>query len=447
MNSNYQRSGGCGSDPIPAGEQQLNQCYAVHTQNTFGPLSEWVGVSMNADNEFGYQEQMDFIASQSKRRRCNTGTNSFSALSLDDKLLHMYEKLNSLEQTNKSIESIANCVTQTSSKVDHMNMRVDNHEQFLKLLAYKSIDIEARSRRRNLLFHGLAENRNENCAALVRDFLWDEMGLDADDFYIERVHRLGSVQRARQRRDDPNQVIRRPIIVSFYEQSNTETVMNSAYMLRGTKFSVTRDFPMEIVNARRNLMAQFIKEKQNRNNKVSIEYPARLTVNGRTVLDEFPDWYSVLQQDRYQLANTLSQPRRPGQAQVPDSIQMQNSQPSHVSNTVFHAQNTMRTVGSSPQVRCDFDTGVSSIGAAQPTNTRTYAQAVRLEPQVSSVGPQGRVGGKKGNRTEPNRTNGLSRTGPTEFSDCCGTRFYLRHQTEPTNAIFTAYFNNYFFSF
>ena len=60
---------------------------------------------------------------------------SFSALSLDDKLLHMYEKLNSLEKINKSIESIAICVTQTSSKVDHMNMHVDNHEQFFKLLA------------------------------------------------------------------------------------------------------------------------------------------------------------------------------------------------------------------------------------------------------------------------------------------------------------------------
>ena len=50
----------------------------------------------------------------------------------------MYEKLNSVEQTNKSIEPIANCVTQTISNVDHMNMRVDNHEKFLKLLAYKS---------------------------------------------------------------------------------------------------------------------------------------------------------------------------------------------------------------------------------------------------------------------------------------------------------------------
>ena len=50
------------------------------------------------------------------------------------------------------------------------------------------------------------------------------------------------------------------------------------------------------------------------------------------------------------------------------------------------------------------------------------------------------VGGKKGNRTEPNRTNGLYRAEPTEISDCCGTGFYLHHRTEPTNAIFTAYF-------
>ena len=50
------------------------------------------------------------------------------------------------------------------------------------------------------------------------------------------------------------------------------------------------------------------------------------------------------------------------------------------------------------------------------------------------------VRGKKGNRTEPNRTNGLYRTEPTKISDCCGTGFYLRHRTEPTNSIITAYF-------
>ena len=38
--------------------------------------------------------------------------------------------------------------------------------------------------------------------------------------------------------------------------------------------------------------------------------------------------------------------------------------------------------------------------------------------------------GKKGNRTEPNRTTGLYRTAPTEISDSCGTGFY-RAVTEP----------------
>ena len=78
-------------------------------------------------------------------------------------------------------------------------------------------------------------------------------------------------------------------------------------MLRGKNFSVTRDYPLEIVKARHTLMPQYIKEKQNRQNKVSIEYPARLIVNGKTVSDAFPDWYTVLQQDRYEIATTLGQ--------------------------------------------------------------------------------------------------------------------------------------------
>ena len=65
-----------------------------------------------------------------------------------------------------------------------MNTRMNGHEQFLKLPAYKSIDNEARSRRRNLLFHGLAENKGEDCSAKLSDFLWEEMGIDSDDLML-----------------------------------------------------------------------------------------------------------------------------------------------------------------------------------------------------------------------------------------------------------------------
>ena len=56
------------------------------------------------------------------------------------------------------------------------------------------------------------------------------------------------------------------------------------------------------------------------------------------------------------------------------------------------------------------------------------------------------VGGKKGNRTEPNRTNGLYRTEPTKISDCCGIGFYLRHRTEPNECDIYSLFYHYFFS-
>ena len=139
------------------------------------------------------------------------------------------------------------------------------------------------------------------------EFLWEEMSIDIDELYIERLHRLGSIQKARQRVTDPNEPVRRPIIVAFNDTRSLNRVLDNAHMLRGKPFSVTRDYPLEIVKARRTLMPQYIKEKQNRQNKVSMEYPARLIVNGKTVSDAFPDWYTVLQQDRYEIATTLGQ--------------------------------------------------------------------------------------------------------------------------------------------
>ena len=80
-----------------------------------------------------------------------------------------------------------------------MNIENQTTEQsrFLKVLAYKSIDLEARSRRKNLVFHGLTECPIEDCYLALRDFLWEEMGLDIEDLGIERVHRLGSLYKLR----------------------------------------------------------------------------------------------------------------------------------------------------------------------------------------------------------------------------------------------------------
>ena len=58
-------------------------------------------------------------------------------------------------------------------------------------------------------------------------------------------------------------------------------------------------------------------ERQNARNKVSIEYPAKILVNGRVIADEFPDWHYTLGQDRCKLTN--------GETFVEQSQQQQRS--------------------------------------------------------------------------------------------------------------------------
>ena len=129
--------------------------------------------------------------------------------------------------------------------------------------------------------------------------MWNELGIDSDDLLIDRFYRLGSFHKAKQRTDNPI----RPIIIAFQEYRNIDRILDAAYMLKGSGYSVTKDYPKEIVAARQRLTPIFKSERQNRNNKVSIEYPARLVVNRRVIKDEFPDWYQVLEYDRYKLAS------------------------------------------------------------------------------------------------------------------------------------------------
>ena len=85
----------------------------------------------------------------------------------------------------------------------------------LKLLEYRSIDLEARSRRKNILFKGIPENRRENCFEVVRNVIQDNLNIDRD-MYLERAHRLG--------RFDNNKT--QPIIVAFRDFCDVEDILN-----------------------------------------------------------------------------------------------------------------------------------------------------------------------------------------------------------------------------
>ena len=98
--------------------------------------------------------------------------------------------------------------------------------------------------------------------------------LDPGVMYLERAHRLG---RRREDRSTP-----RPVIVAFRDYYDTELILQEANKLRNTGFSIHRDYPHEIAQARKSLWGMYKDARAIYRNRVSIQYPARLVVNGYT---------------------------------------------------------------------------------------------------------------------------------------------------------------------
>ena len=227
-----------------------------------------------------------------KRQKLSSGGDSatpdkYNSLSIDEKLsviyTEMHGKMASMEQ------KLDRCL-QLHNKVDDLDQCMNEHESRLLLLEYKSLDLEARTRRNNLIFNGMSEARDENCMLLIKQFLQERLGLS--DIRIERAHRLGRFNRSRSR----------PIIVSFLESSSVQSVLSNAHKLKGSPYSINKDFPQEIANARKSLWGEYKQLKQNYpHSNINIVYPAKLIKDGRIVRDLFPRWNNIMSGNRVQV--------------------------------------------------------------------------------------------------------------------------------------------------
>ena len=269
---------------------------------------------------WGMADGFRLVDRSTKRRRINTGEVGISAemfqmLPTDGKLVVIFDMMNNIQvtqaTTSDSVKSLNNMVANACRKSDTVEEKVDFHTNQLKVLSYRSIDLEARSRRNNLVFWGISERSPRNCVSLIQSFLTKEMRLDDTGMVIDRAHRLGAVNRMHIRNGtDP----KRPLIVRFRDYRDTEHILENAYKLRRTNFRVERDYPKEIADARKSLyQSQEAVMARRKSQKVQILYPAKLCIEGTIVRDMFPDWADCMKQNRITWAtnipNTSGYPR------------------------------------------------------------------------------------------------------------------------------------------
>ena len=148
------------------------------------------------------------------------------------------------ESRVKLIQKRLDSVFTIKSRVSAVENTIRSLYDRLKLLEYRSLDIEARSKRKNMLFKGIPDYRH--CFDAVRQFISSKLHIDRD-MYLERAHRIGrfSVNRTR------------PIIVAFRDYCDTEDILNASNFLRDSSYGFSKDYLNEIVRARQSLWRQY----------------------------------------------------------------------------------------------------------------------------------------------------------------------------------------------
>ena len=279
--------------------------YSRSDQNKFAILSGLHDGDDSSEREVDIDS--DGFLKVRKRQRVNTGGDDndmapleavqfrdidsdadFDNMGTDEKLSQIFNTLRCNQQKISHVEQKIDSINRLNGRIQRVETVVNSYNDRLKLLEYKSIDIEARSRRNNLLFRGIPESRNEDCKRVVLNILEDKLGIDELPV-IERVHRLGRYNRFR----GP-----RPIIAAFSFFRDTEDILSMTRSLSGSSISINRDYPNEITNARKSLWPQFKAARANTSNRVSLVYPAKLLVNGAVVSDMFPDWDRIMRGSR-----------------------------------------------------------------------------------------------------------------------------------------------------
>ena len=205
-------------------------------------------------------------------------------------------KLDFIVQKVSALDSISDTLQQTNLElrrvcdtVEYLGIRQGAFDDRLSKLEMRTIDIEARSRRNNLIFYNLYERSpdetDEQCENHLIDFIKNRLGMpNADEIVFQRVHRLGRPQMRGTVNARP-----RAIIACFRDYKVRQLVLRNAKKLAGSNYSIQEDFPPEIRKARTELWPDFQRAKTGEQ-YAKIIYPAKLVVGNRVMKDMFPSW-------------------------------------------------------------------------------------------------------------------------------------------------------------
>jgi hypothetical protein len=143
--------------------------------------------------------------------------------------------------TKEDLLGVSNRVQVLEQENIVLRNQVDELKAREKIVADKLVDLEGRSRRNNLIFRGLKLPENTRDYRFhVSKFCQEVFGMTTD-VWVNRAHNLDREKRA--------------VIAHFPVDADIEYIMSRLSLLRGTGYSVQRDYPREVREKRAYLMS------------------------------------------------------------------------------------------------------------------------------------------------------------------------------------------------
>eukprot|EP00745_Piridium_sociabile_P021837 TRINITY_DN3372_c0_g5_i1.p1 TRINITY_DN3372_c0_g5~~TRINITY_DN3372_c0_g5_i1.p1 ORF type:complete len:343 (-),score=59.88 TRINITY_DN3372_c0_g5_i1:710-1738(-) len=160
---------------------------------------------------------------------------------MKDDFKDIKESYSDLKKEVESLNSDVEMLRQSNDALTESNKRL---QESVNRLESKTDDLECRSKRKNIIVHGIPRFENETaeqCEGVLKDMITDKLEL-SDDFEFDRVHRLSSKKES-------------PMIArcTFYKEK--VTILKAKYKLKGTSIFLGEDFSQRVRAIRKKLLS------------------------------------------------------------------------------------------------------------------------------------------------------------------------------------------------
>lgn len=195
---------------------------------------------------------------------------------MDKKWAEMDKKMDNLQTVmEEKLDRVQSDCNEIKKENQELKQKVGRLEETMEKLEEKVDDLEGRSRRNNLLFHGIPPPRDRqetwgDCEEAIKGVLKDKMGIqDAEDIKVERAHRLRGGKSPQ------------PIIACFSSFKDKERILAGRRQLREQRSEVyvSEDFSPRVREKRRSLQP-FLKQAKEEGKRAFLRFDM-LVIDGK----------------------------------------------------------------------------------------------------------------------------------------------------------------------